>query len=59
MTQAEEQKEIDYEVSKFKNRLRKLNLKLTHVQVKDIKLVLTGPKPTVHVPWWARIFNRK
>lgn len=58
MTQAEEQKEIDYEVAKFKNRLRKLNLKLTHCQVKDIKLVVTGPKATTHVPWWIKLFKK-
>lgn len=59
MTQADEQKLIDYEVAKFKNRLRKLNQKLKIIQVKDIKVGISEPKKPAVLPWLLRVFSKK
>ena len=63
MTEADEQKAIDYEVQVFNNKLRKLNEKHKFIQVTGLKLQINHPAPVnaelSHEKFFNRLFNPK
>jgi hypothetical protein len=59
MTEADEQKRIDDEVKKFKNRIWMLNRQNKLIRITGFKLQINRPTSITSVPWWVRIFKRK
>ena len=57
MTEAQEQQEIQYEVDKFNNRLRKLNEKHKHIQVTGFKLQINHPALVQAEPVWKKFIK--
>lgn len=54
MTEADEQREIQYEVDRFNNKLRKLNEKHKHIQVTGFKLQINHPALVQAEPQWKK-----
>jgi len=52
MTESDEQSAIDFEVRKFNNRLRKLNMNHKFIQVTGVKLQINHPSVVQSYPWW-------
>lgn len=63
MTEAQEQMEIQFEVDKFNNRLKKLNQKHKFIQVTGFKLQINHPALVKSEPSWLRfikgLFSKK
>lgn len=59
MTEAEEQKKIDFEVYKFKQRIAKLNAENKIIKITGFRLQINHPTPVTLTPVnpWDRFFK--